>query len=192
MHKPTLTTAPADTAISLADVKVRLRVDSTDDDALILGLIAAATRHLDGWSGILGRCIVTQTWSINFDVCTKVLRLPLAPVTGVPIVTVTDSADASQVIAPTNYRLLEDAKSPFLRFVDAYALPSDLAEVGGINVEFVAGFGAATDVPDDIKQALHLIVGHWYLNREAATAEMQRDIPFGAMALLSTYRRVWM
>ena len=62
MHRPVLVTPPAETPVSRTEAKAHLRVDGTGDDDLIDGLIDAAVAHLDGYTGILGRCMVTQTW----------------------------------------------------------------------------------------------------------------------------------
>lgn len=67
MIHPIRTVPPAETPVSLADAKVHLRVDHGDDDTYIGAIVAAATEHLDGWNGILGRCLVTQTWTLDRD-----------------------------------------------------------------------------------------------------------------------------
>ncbi len=56
MIKPALTEAPTEYPVSLAAIKTHLRVDHDDENELINVLIAAATDHLDGYGGILGKC----------------------------------------------------------------------------------------------------------------------------------------
>lgn len=60
-----LITPPASPVVSLADLKAHLRVDHSDEDALIASLEAAAVSYLDGWGGVLGRCILAQTWAFD-------------------------------------------------------------------------------------------------------------------------------
>lgn len=78
MLAPVRVTPPAEPPVSLEEAKAHLRVDFGDDDLYVAGLIEAATAHLDGWSGILGRALVTQTW--RQDLCgfprDGVIRLP--------------------------------------------------------------------------------------------------------------------
>lgn len=48
----------------------------------------------------------------------------------------------------------------------------------------------ATAVPEDLKVAIKLIVGHLYMNREAVTDVSMEELPLGITALLAPYR-VW-
>ena len=57
MLSPVRTVAPTSTPVSLDEAKIHCRVDHTDEDDLITGLIAAATENLDGCGGILGRAL---------------------------------------------------------------------------------------------------------------------------------------
>src|SRR5690606_10673336 len=67
MHRPVRVTPPAIQPVTLAEAKLHLRVDHDDEDALISNLIQAATGHLDGWTGILGHCLVEQVWRQDHD-----------------------------------------------------------------------------------------------------------------------------
>lgn len=60
-------TAPTVPVIDLGEAKAHLRVLHDDDDALIQGLIDAAVSWMDGWDGVLGRCIMPQTW--RMEIC---------------------------------------------------------------------------------------------------------------------------
>jgi uncharacterized phiE125 gp8 family phage protein len=55
----------------------------------------------------------------------------------------------------------------------------------GIEIQFVAGFGDASAVPDDIKMALKLIVANLYENRGCCDPN---DLPSSAHAILQPYR----
>ena len=62
---PYLVTPPAILPVDLADMKAHLRAVHDDDDAMIDSLIAGAVAMLDGWGGVLGRCIMPQTWAVD-------------------------------------------------------------------------------------------------------------------------------
>jgi uncharacterized phiE125 gp8 family phage protein len=66
-----------------------------------------------------------------------------------------------------------------------------LRPVAGVRVEFVAGYGGASAVPDMVKAAVKLLVGDLYENREntlVAQGVTVAPMPFAARALLDMVR----
>ena len=190
MHRPVLVTAPSTTPVTTAEAKAHLRVDHSTEDTLIESLVKAATDHLDGYSGVLGRCLVTQTWRQDFDAFARTMRLPLLAA-GITSAIYVDENAAETTITSTNYELQADDLGSFVRFIDDYAFPSGLAETRALRVTFTAGYGAAAAVPAAIKAAILLLVGHWYFNREAVVVGIApAELPMAVNALLAPYRRV--
>ena len=67
----------------------------------------------------------------------------------------------------------------------------ELRERLGLEIDYVAGFGEAADVPPDLKQALLVLVGHWFEHRDAVlVAGAGAVIPFGFDRLVASYRKV--
>lgn len=64
---PYLITAPVALPVSLNEMKAHLRVTHADDDGDIEGRLASAVAHLDGWGGVLGRCLMPQTWAVDVE-----------------------------------------------------------------------------------------------------------------------------
>ena len=62
---PYLVTPPASLPVTLSEMKAHLRVVHADDDADIAAKQAGAVAILDGWGGLLGRCIMPQTWAVD-------------------------------------------------------------------------------------------------------------------------------
>lgn len=206
MHRPVLVEAPDMLPVSVAEAKLHLRVDHSDEDTLIESLIRAATEHLDGWTGILGRCLVEQEWRQDFDSFARCLRLPLGPVNAIGSVTWRNTAGQVSTIAQGDYSLRTDAAGrSIVRFADKYGFPGGLFEVGAVSVTYTAGYPtipaevgppeipARSTVPEDIKGAIKLIVGAWYENREETViGTIASPLPksVSVEALVRKYRRV--
>jgi len=138
--KPVRTVAPTALPVTLTEIKSHLRVDHSDEDAMIMLYARAATQTLDGYTGTLGRAIVTQTWRQDFnDWPDYRLRLPLAPVSAISSITYYDTNNASQTLSSANYTLLEDDLGPAAVWASTATLPSVYDRADAIRVTFVAG-----------------------------------------------------
>jgi uncharacterized phiE125 gp8 family phage protein len=195
---PSLVSAPAETPVSLSEAKAHLRVDFSEDDTLIGSLIAAAVSHLDGYSGVLSRALVTQTWRADFmrwPESDRILRLPLAPVASVTSVKYFDASNVEQTLSASgNYALLTDHIGPYLRFTPSFTAPTLYDERDdAVRVTFVAGFGNATAVPQAIKAAILFMVADLYAQRETFSAGSMAPVPMSATVenLILPWRRVW-
>ena len=62
--------------------------------------------------------------------------------------------------------------------------------VNPIKIRFVCGYDTNDKIPYPLKQAMLLLIGHWYENREA-TGEATGQIAFAVKALLSQYKMGW-
>jgi len=190
---PVLVTAPATTPVSLAEAKAHLRVTEADDDALIGSLVQAVTARLDGWSGILGRALVTQTWRQDYQEFPRgdVLRLPLHPVQSVTSVTYIDAAGATQTLSASLYRFAVDALGPAIVLDDDAVWPVTDERPAAVSVMFVCGT-APSQVPGAIKAAMLLMIGDLYRFTESAVSGSVGEVPMpvSVQALLEPYRRV--
>lgn len=191
MLRPTLKTAPAVEPISLADVKTHARIDHDDDDTYVNGLIDAAIARVDGFSGILGRCLITQTWTQTYPNWGSGLRLPFPDVQSVAI-TYRDGDDAVQTLSASHYELIEDMRGGLIVYRDAFSTPSlNDDRMAPVSIDITAGYGDATeDVPMAIRHALYLLVSHWYEHRETVAKDQMHEVPEAAHALLAPYRRI--
>lgn len=191
MYRPVLITAPTATPVSLEEAVAHLRLDAEDEDDLVEGLINAATAYLDGFFGVLGRCLVTQTWRQDFDNFDTRLNLPQFPVASISSVTYLDTAAASQTVAAASYALLHDDHGAYARFDDLFTFPPVVVEHGPrVSVTYVAGTAVAS-VPQAIKQAILLLVGHWYEQRATVNVgNITTELEFTVNALIAPYRRI--
>lgn len=191
MLAPVRTVAPETTPVSLTEAKAHLRVDFDDDDTLIASLIDAATAHVDGWTGVLGRALVTQTWRQDFSRFALCLHLPLAPASSLTSITYYDAENVQQTLSADIYQLLTDARGPFVSLKPDQIWPGSYDREDAVSVTYVAGYGDADAVPAPIRAAILLIIGHLYENREASTLGVTAELlPMAVDALLVPFRRV--
>lgn len=183
-------TPPDEPVVSLVEAKAHLRVDFDDDNDYIEGLVGAAIGLLDGPAGWLGRALVTQTleWrGDEFGTCG--ISLPFPPIAEVLSVSYADEDGAEQTVPDTDYRLVGQPNMPRLALSYGASWPSVRWQSEAVRIQYDAGYGAAEDVPAAIKQAILLMVGHWYSNREAVTlGQIATEIPLAARSLLFPYQ----
>lgn len=189
MLKPVQTVAPTVALVTREEAKRQCRLEllQPDDDAVIDGLILAATAWLDGYSGVLGRALINQTWRVNlacWPACR--IRLPLAPVSVITSIKYYDIANVQRTLDTANYSLLEDALSPYAAYARNISLPALYERDDAIEVLFVAGYGAAaSDVPEAIRTAAKFHIEILFDRDPDAreTMEKARD------ALIAPFRR---
>ena len=185
----TVVTKPGSDPISTTDMKSRLRVDYADDDTLIGSLISGAVAMIDGPEGI-GVGMMEQTWRKTMDCFPSLIMLPGWPIKSVTSVKYLDVDGVEQTVSASDYRVVV-AVEP-VRLVPAYgkSWPPARNVIGAVWVDYVVGESSAGDVPADLIDAISLIVGHRYENREAVMVGAQPfEVPLGLDGLLSRYRR---
>ena len=197
MQNLTLVAAPAAEPISTAEAKTHMRVDDSNSDTLI-GLYITAGRRVT--EELYGLALVTQTWDLEMDRFPAADRTnpyaaiepPRPPLQSVTSIGYTDTNGASQTFSSSKYVVQDTSRAQKGRIVPAYgeAWPATRDIVGTVTVRYVAGYGLAAAVPEDIKTALKFLVAHWFENREPVSlAGRPETMPFTFSALLSSYKQ---
>lgn len=185
-------TAPTVEPVTLAEARAHLRVDMVDDDVLIEGLVKAVREYLE--VHVLRRALLTQTWDMYLDAWPESDRvaIPLPPLQSVTYVKYTDDTGAISTFASSSYLVDTVSEPGRLVLKSGYTWPgTTLQVVNGVNVRFVCGWSAAASVPKPIKQAILLMVGDLYENRENTLIGQGltiKELPFAVQALLMPYR----
>ncbi|HNL98397.1 MAG TPA: head-tail connector protein [Accumulibacter sp.] len=198
---------PATEPITLAEAKAHLRVDLTDDDALITALIVAARQYAESETG---RSLITQSWRLVLDgfpggsgpgtagpipslLPGNAILLDQAPVQSITSIQYLDTGGAWQTLPETEW--VAELQSAPARITPAFGKtwPAALPQIGSVKVEFVAGYGEDAAVPQGIKIWMLLRLGALYENREEVSAMRQGKIealPY-VDRLLDAYRVPW-
>lgn len=185
-----LRTAPAVEPVALEEVKAHLRVDGDAEDALIASLALTSRLHIEA---ALGLALVTQGWTLQLDRWPRdgVVKIPLWPVASIDEVRVIDADGLPQTIAPASFTV-DVASRPARIVVDVTAMPRPGRSVAGIGIDFVAGYGPdANAVPAPLRQALMLLIAHWYEHRDPIEVGAPSTVvPHSVNRLLVPYRPV--
>lgn len=164
---------PASEPITLAEAKLFLRVDGTEDDALITDIISAvrevAEQHLRA-------SLVTQSWMLAFDDAapekTELSMGPVVSVTSVKLV----QADASESVMSASLYHLSSTRDVLV--FDQAALAHR------VEITYAAGYGDATDIPQPIRQGMLVHAASLYSQRDLSEA-----LPPVSKDLYRFYRR---
>lgn len=196
-------TAPTGDAVSTADMKTYLRVDHTDDDALIAVFVQTATEmakqytrrslltevlelQLDGFPGDDDDRIVAMGGGTHTAHVATVLGgvgevdLPFGPIQSLDSITTYDRNNSSSVLTSAAYETDLEGWRVYLN--DGYTWPTDLRERDAVRIRYTAGYGAGS-IPLPIVHAIKQHVEGMYECRGACA------MPDGCKGLLEPYRR---
>lgn len=182
-----LAVAPSGNLVSTAEAKAHLRVEHTAEDTYIAALVATAEALIAGRDGFTSRALLTQSWKLTLPgfPLASCIRLPLPPLQSITHVKYYDAADAQQTFASTNYHVLIGDTPGRLELKSTVGWPGTYARPDAVEVQFVAGYGAAVDVPAPIKQAALITLAALYAGRGDMGVA---DIPPAVRRLLASYR----
>ena len=185
-----LVTAPAVEPISTDEAKSQLRVTFSTDDTYIAACISAARRRVENE---IRRALITQTWDFvtaSFPCDGSCIELEHTPIQSITSISYYDIDGASQTWSSSEYQTSLGHDWGTIKPEYGYLYPQTRSgSLEAVTVRFVCGYGLAAAVPDDIKHAIKLIVGHMYRNREeVVTGVTAMVIPKSVDALLSPYR----
>jgi uncharacterized phiE125 gp8 family phage protein len=182
-------TAPVLEPITLTEAKAQCRVDISDDDALITGYIAAARDYCEkiDWRAYLTQTI--ELWLEEWP-CGDEISLPRPPLQSVTKIEYYGVDDTKYTLETSVYGVDANSTPGRVHLKYNQVWPStQLRDYSAICVTYLAGWTAAANVPQTIKQAVLLLVGHWYENREATTVgAVSRPIEFAVESLLGLNR----
>lgn len=212
--KPKLETDQTTAVLDYTEAQTYLRLDGTDDQALVESLITAATKKVEDYLGVK---LLNQVWSIFYDYFPwesndknwwdgardghvgsltstfRTLELPFGPCVSVSEFITFDESDSSQSFDSSLYSLDTVSRRPVIALKSGSTWPTrTLRPVNGVKVKATFGYGATSaSVPSSIKMAIKIIVAKLYQNRgdKAEYAKgFEAPIPATAQTLLEPFR----
>lgn len=177
--KRTLLSGPDAEPLTLGEAKAHLRLETDDEDALIGSLVKAARIAAETETR---RVLLAQGWRVEVETwSTGGIRLPFAPILAIDEVRWLDGDGVPAVLDGEAYRLDGETR---------LKLRERPAGAAGYEIELTAGYGTGpADVPEPIRQAIRLLVAHWYEHRSAAGDPLV-PAPAGWRELIAPYRRL--
>ncbi len=183
-------TQPTVEPVTLSDAKAQLSLlpEQTDDDSLIVGLIAAARRLVERRLGLaLAPQQLRARYELDGDGWRRggggsgptLLELPIAPVlTGntYPVVVDVDGV----AVSSSTYSVDSDSLPGFLRF----SLAPLVLDTSTVTVSYWAG--PTGKIPPQLRAAMLLYVGHLYAHREAVSTDRADVVPMAFETLLAS------
>lgn len=188
--------------LSLADAKRKLQIETTDldDEAAdeidknVSEAVAAAAEFIEDQTKFTMR---PTTYVLTLDAwpCFP-LMIQRAPVREVVAIRYLDEAKVSQILNPDGWYEVPTDTGAAIYLEPDFSLPPAARRAASIEVEFSAGFDIpgqtggtlALEQPQRIRQALSLMTGHYYNNRDAVADGRTYEVELGATNLLDTVR----
>ena len=173
--------------VTTAEAKAHLRVDISDDDALIDRAIAAAREYVEGY---LERAVKSATITAKYDEL-GTLELPINGALAITSVAYLDSDGGSQTAASSLY-LLDNFSVPNAIHLKAnQSWPATYTQKNAVTVTYTAGYsGSPPGWPSRVQNAILLLVGDMYENREAQIIGVSASTNEAVMRLLYPLREL--
>lgn len=177
-----VTVPPAFEPVTLDEAQAHLRSnDDVTENGIITALITAAREYCEA---VTRRALAVQTIEAYPERFTRCMELPKPPLQSIESVKYIDSAGTEHTVAETDY--IVDAVSGCIYFS---VLPYfDPYPVNPIKITYIAGYESA---PQSVKQAMLLLIGHWYINREAVGVDVGRPVALAVDSLLTMCKAGW-
>lgn len=165
--------------VDLTLAKAQCRVTHSNEDTLLTQYIASSKAWIERYTALLTEEDEVVDRFLEFGDYLQLTRGPFVELTSIDYI---DSAGDPQSFTDARY---QDGRL----YAPTTGWPA-IETYSTIEVTYVAGYGDAYDpVPEELIQAQLLLIGHWYLTREAVNiGNIVNEIPFAVEALAGPFR----
>ena len=188
----TRATGPAVEPLTVAEAKLHLRVDISDDDVFIGTLITAAREWVEAY---LDRTLITTQLILRAaEFPTEELELARPPMVAsgtatAVVVTYTLADTTTATLSTALYRVDRTSTPGNVAPVINGTWPSDVIEdANAVAVTYWAGYGpTSASVPATIRHACLMLIGHWYESRSTVLVGVtSKPLEFAVESLLAS------
>jgi uncharacterized phiE125 gp8 family phage protein len=180
-----VTDVATDDPVSLDTVKQHLRISHDDEDSLLESYRTAARKHIELISGVR---IGLQTWDYRQSAMSMEWWLPGAPLVSITSIKNYDADGVEQTVDTASYRADTMSRPGRVEWVSGIAYPAlQSGRMYPLTTRYVCGYTEAT-LPRPVAQALLLLTGHFYENREGGASSAVKD---AVDALCAPYKALW-
>jgi uncharacterized phiE125 gp8 family phage protein len=173
--------------VSVAELKEHARIDHGHEDARLASLITTARLMVEKDTR---RKLCTQTVILSLDYLPSYLVPDILPIQSISGITYYDGNNTLQTLASSTYEADLYSEPVIIRPAFGQTWPTTYDRFGAALVTMVAGYGAASAVPEDAKQSILLLASHWVEHRESVlTGTISKEIELSYTAL--TDRLKW-
>lgn len=152
-----LVNAPTTEPVTVAEVKLDLRIDESEFDTQLAMLITAFRKRAED---ITGRALMPQTWELLLDKFPAVadIAIGLLPITAVTSLKYYDTNGVLQTLDASNYELDKDTLPGWINQTEAGQWPSVRSQKNSVIALLAAGYEDAAAVPSEFKYWIRLQV----------------------------------
>jgi uncharacterized phiE125 gp8 family phage protein len=186
-----LDTAATSEPIALSEAKLFLKVDTSDDDALIGTIISSAREYVENFTGYQLLSATYTQYLDKFPNKNTAIELLMNPVSAVTHVKYYDSNNTLQTWDTANYDTDLKGKPARITLANDATFPTVYDRTNAVEIKFVAGYAStsATGFPKQLLNAMYLIIGHLYENRQdVIVGSIVSEMKKGADSILRQYR----
>lgn len=197
-----IVTGPASEPLTFAQASEHVRIDSTDDQTYVEALIPVAREYVDQ---VTGRVSITSTWKVvapSFRALVTgddtrgeidwrnpwaipLLRTPLSSVTHIKYYP--PDTETQTTISSADYRVITGTEPGMVQFLESPPNVEDRPDA--VEIQFVAGHAASTDMLPQHLHAIKMLVAHLYENRiPASFGSVASEIPMSTRAMLENIK----
>ncbi len=183
------TVAPEAEPVTLAEAKLHCRVDNDAEDTLLSSFVVAAREYAES---VTERTFAERTFVTRFSqfpLPGEAMLLPQCPLVSVTEIKYWDTLGVEQTLSSGLYRVRVDTTPGSVEEAANETWPDTFVRGDAVKVTYKAGYGLVADCPERGKQAIKMLVGHWYENRESTAVGVDvKEVPQAVNALLWTLR----